>query len=158
LNIPPDAVAAGLAGVRWPGRVEVVSRRPAVVLDMAHNVPSAEALVKTLAESFPTARRKAVVFAVSSDKPVADILRVLAGYFEQFHLTRYGNNPRCVPPADAAKALGVVAPGVPFETHPTAAVAWQAARAAAGPDDLLCVTGSVFLAGELRPLMTETVS
>ena len=44
MPIPDAAVARGLAEVRWPARVELVSRRPAVVLDTAHNVPSAEAL------------------------------------------------------------------------------------------------------------------
>lgn len=150
-HVPPAAVAVGLAGVRWPGRVEVVSMSPVVVLDTAHNVPSATALVRTLAESFPEARHKSVVFAVSNDKPVADILHILAGYFDRFHLTRYGTNPRCVPPEDAARSLTTVVPSAVFSTHPTAAEAWEAARSAAGPDDLVCITGSVFLAGELRP-------
>ncbi len=151
LTIPLAAVAGGLRAVDWPGRVEVVMRHPTVILDTAHNVPSAEALVKTLAESFPAARQKAVVLAVSSDKPVADILRVLAGYFDHFHLTRYGINPRCVPPAEVAMLLAAVAPAAHCTVHPTATAAWAATRAAAGPDDLVCVTGSVFLAGELLP-------
>ena len=98
MPISDDAVATGLAGVRWPARVEVIAERPAIVLDTAHNVPSAEALVRTLAEIFPKARTRRVVFAVSSDKQYAEMLRVLAGYFNHFHLTRYGHNPRCVPP------------------------------------------------------------
>jgi len=149
VHVPPSAVAAGLAGVRWPGRVEVISRSPVVILDTAHNVPSAAALVQTLAESFPRVRRKAVVFAVSSDKPVADILRVLAAYFDRFFLTRYGLNPRCVSPDDAARMLASVAPSAGYSVVATAPAAFEAARAAAGPDDLVCVTGSVFLAGEL---------
>jgi dihydrofolate synthase/folylpolyglutamate synthase len=95
----------------------------------------------------PVRGRKAVVFAVSADKPYPDILRVLAGYFDRFHLTRYGNNPRCVPPEKLAELLAGVAPAT---VHPTAAAAWTDARAAVGPDDLVCVTGSVFLAGELQ--------
>ena len=153
-HVPPAAVAAALATVRWPGRVEVVSRSPVVVLDTAHNVPSAAALVKTLAETFPRVRRKAVVFAVSSDKPVAEILRILAGYFDYFHLTRYGNNPRCVPPEEAARVLASVAPSAVFSIIPTAAGAWEAARAAAGREDLVCVAGSMFLAGELRRVVS----
>jgi dihydrofolate synthase/folylpolyglutamate synthase len=156
LSLPPAAVVTGLAGVRWPGRVEVVSRRPPVILDTAHNVPSVEVLVKTLAEAFPAARRKAVVFAVSADKPVADMLRVLAGYFDHFFLTRYGNNPRCLPPDDAARLLAGVAPDATVTTIPTAAAAWAAARGTAEPDDLVCVTGSVFLAGELRTAVGGT--
>ncbi len=153
LSVPDAAVARGLRNVRWPARVELVSERPAVVLDSAHNVPSAEALVATLRESVPVAGTKAVVFAVSADKPYPQMLRVLAGYFDHFHLTRYGNNPRCAPPEMLADVLRRAAPGTTATVHPTATAAWDAARAAAGPDDLVCVTGSVFLAGELQPLI-----
>jgi len=48
--IPDSAVSRGLAEVRWPARIEVVARRPTVILDTAHNVPSVEALVNTLRE------------------------------------------------------------------------------------------------------------
>ncbi|MDB5311524.1 MAG: fgs [Gemmataceae bacterium] len=153
MPVPDAAVVRGLQEVQWPARIEVISRRPAVVLDTAHNVPSTEALVKTLRESVPVAGHTAVVFAVSSDKQYPDILRLLAGYFDRFHLTQYGNNPRCVPPEKLAAVLEVVAPGKSATVHPTSGDAWAAARAAAGPDDLVCVTGSVFLAGELRPAL-----
>jgi dihydrofolate synthase/folylpolyglutamate synthase len=152
MPIPDAAVARGLADVRWPARVELISTAPHVVLDTAHNVPSAEALVNTLRESIPVSGTKRVVFAVSSDKDYRGMLRVLADYFDHFHLTRYGN-PRGVPPEKLAAVLAAVSPGKPFTLHATSREAWAAARAAAGGDDLVCVTGSVFLAGELRPLL-----
>ena len=155
LTIPDAALARGLAEVRWPARVEVVSRGPWVVLDTAHNVPSAEALVATLRESVPAAGTRRVVLAVSADKDVAGVVRVLAGYFDHFHLTRYGDNPRAVPPETLAALVAEVAPGRGVTVHPAAAAAWRAARDLAGSDDLLCVTGSLFLAGELSPLVTR---
>ena len=133
--------------------MELVAERPAVILDTAHNVPSVEALVGTLRDFFPVRGSKAVVFAVSSDKQYPEMLRVLAGYFDRFFLCRYGTNPRCVPPERLAEVLASVAPGKPAGVYPTGADAWAAARSAAGPDDLVCVTGSVFLAGELRPTL-----
>jgi dihydrofolate synthase/folylpolyglutamate synthase len=151
-SISDSTIEAGLREVRWPARIELISERPTVILDTAHNVPSAEALVRTLRESFPVPGRKSVVFAVSSDKQHADILRVLAGFFDHFHLTKYGNNPRCVPPEKLAATLAEL--NSLFTIHPTAADAWVAARSAASPDDLLCVTGSVFLAGELQSHLT----
>ncbi len=150
MPIPDSAIVRGLAEVKWPARVELVSERPTIILDTAHNVPSAEALVNTLRESFPVPGTKRVVFAVSSDKQFAEILRILAGYFDHFHLTKYGNNPRCVPPEKLAATLEEVAPGKPFTTHATGFDALTAARGVAGEGDLVCVTGSVFLAGELR--------
>jgi hypothetical protein len=156
-HVSDAAVAAGLAGVRWPARMEVVGRRPLVVLDCAHNVASAEAVVQTLNSSFPPGGRRLLVFAGSSDKDLPGIFRVLAPHFAHAYLTRYAHNPRAVPPEQLAALLRQVS-DLPFSLHPTAAAAWQAARAAAGADDLVCVTGSVFLAGELRPVLAGTES
>jgi dihydrofolate synthase/folylpolyglutamate synthase len=158
LAVPEAAIRRGLATVRWPARVEVLSRSPVVILDTAHNVPSAEALVATLRQSFPEVRHKSVVFAVSADKQFPEMLRVMAGYFDHFHLTQYGNNPRCVPPETLAEVLTTVAPQTAVSIHPTSADAWAAARSCATAEDLVCVTGSVFLAGELRPLLTSDPS
>jgi dihydrofolate synthase/folylpolyglutamate synthase len=151
LAIPDAAVARGLADVVWPARMEVLGRSPWVVLDCAHNTASVRALVETLADSFPPCRRL-LVFASSNDKDVPGMLRVLAPHFAHFYLTQFGNNPRAVPPAQLAAWLGEIA-DVPRDAVPSADAAWRMARAAAGPADMVVVTGSVFLAGELRPAM-----
>ncbi len=153
-HLPDTAVSAGLAEVTWPARLEVVGQRPLVVLDCAHNVASALAVVETLRDSFPPGRRL-LVFAGSSDKDLAGMFRVLAPHFAHAWLTRYTNNPRSVAP-EQLTALWQAAGDTPFTacTHPVEA--WQQARAAAGPDDLICVTGSLFLAGELRPTLLST--
>jgi dihydrofolate synthase / folylpolyglutamate synthase len=150
--VPDAAVSSGLATTDWPARMEVLGRRPLVVLDCAHNTASADALVRTLQESFPPGRRL-LIFAGSSDKDLAGMFRILGPHFAHAFLTRYAGSARAVPPeqlADLLRAAG----GPPATACPSPAVAWQAARAAARPDDLLCVTGSVFLAGEMRPLLT----
>jgi dihydrofolate synthase/folylpolyglutamate synthase len=152
MPISDAAIARGLANVHWPARIELISRNPIVMLDTAHNVPSAQALADTLRDSFPVAGTKRVVLAVSADKNYRDMLRVLAGYFDHFHFTRY-TNPRAVPPDKLAQALAEVTPGKAHSTHATSRDAWFAARAAAKDDDLICVTGSVFLAGELRAVV-----
>src|SRR5205814_3817315 len=136
------AVAEGLAGVRWPARLEVVGRRPLVVLDCAHNVASAEALVATLHSTFPPARRW-LIFAGSGDKDLAGMFRVLAPHFAHAFLTRYAGSARGMP-ADELAVLLRRAADLPHSVCPTAPDAWRAARAAAGPDDLICITGSVF--------------
>jgi dihydrofolate synthase / folylpolyglutamate synthase len=149
--IPDAAVAAGLAGVSWPARLEVRPGRPLAVLDCAHNVASAQALADTLRASFPPGRRL-LVFAGSGDKDVAGMFRVLAPHFDRVFLTRFADNPRAVPP-ERLRELWRAASGAPAELAPTPAAAWQAAQAAAGPDDLIVIAGSVFLAGELHPLL-----
>jgi dihydrofolate synthase/folylpolyglutamate synthase len=148
LVIPDAAVGHGLAKVRWPARLEVVARRPLVVLDCAHNVASFQALVDTLDASFPPARRL-LILAISGDKDLAGIVKVLAGRFDHIFLTRFRSNPRSADPVRLAGMLGEQ----PLTVCPTPEEAWQAAQRLAGPGDLICISGSVFLAGELRPVI-----
>jgi dihydrofolate synthase/folylpolyglutamate synthase len=150
-HVPDAAVAAGLAEVSWPARLEVVGRRPLIVLDCAHNVASAIALVETLQASFPPARRL-LIFAGSSDKDLAGMFRVLSPHFAHAFLTRYTNSSRSVPPQDLAKLLRSNG-DMPATLYPTPADAYHAARAASAPKDVIVITGSVFLAGELRPFL-----
>jgi dihydrofolate synthase/folylpolyglutamate synthase len=150
-RLPDSAIATGLADVSWPARLEVVARRPLVVLDCAHNVASALALVQTLQTSFPPARRL-LIFAGSSDKDLAGMFRVLSPHFAHAYLTRYTDNPRSVPAQHLAELLHANG-NLPATLCPTPADAYRAARAAASPDDVIVITGSVFLAGELRPLL-----
>jgi dihydrofolate synthase/folylpolyglutamate synthase len=150
-NVPETAVKAGLAEVVWLARMELLGRRPLIVLDCAHNVASAQAVVETL-EAFPPGRRL-LVFAGSSDKDVPGMFRLLAPAFGRAFLTRYTANPRSVPTEQLAEWWGRASRS-DFSVHSTPAEALQAARAAAGPEDLICITGSVFLAGEVRPLLT----
>ena len=133
--------------------MEVLGRRPLAVLDCAHNVASAQAVVETLQSSFPPGRRL-LVFAGSSDKDLAGMFRVLVPHITHAWLTQYTNNPRSVPPEKLAE-LWRAAGGTALTAIPHPVEAWRAARAAAGPDDVICVTGSVFLAGELRPVLVE---
>jgi dihydrofolate synthase/folylpolyglutamate synthase len=154
LRLDDEAVAAGLAQVTWPARLEVVGRSPLVVLDCAHNVASARAVVETLRMSFPLAPggRRLLIFAGSGDKDLGGMFAVLAPYFDQVLLTRYVNNPRGVAPEPLAEMLQRVSDSRPVLCA-TSAEAWQLARTAAGLEDLIVATGSVFLAGELRPLL-----
>jgi dihydrofolate synthase/folylpolyglutamate synthase len=154
LRVPDRAIADGLAHVHWPARLEVLGRRPLVVLDCAHNVASVRALVETLQTSFPPGRR-VLVFAVSNDKDLPGLCRALAPHFQHVYLTRYSSSSRSAAPEHLAE-LFRREHGPTTSIHATAPEAWQAARSATGPEDLLCVTGSVFLAGELRPLVIAT--
>ncbi len=152
LPLPNTAVARGLAQVHWPARVEVIHTQPLVILDCAHNRASVAALVQTLRESFSW-RRLIVVLGCSRDKDIPGMLAELAPVTDVIHLTRYSSSPRSASP-DELLALW---PGpAKAYTHAQAESAWRAARDSAHPDDLICVTGSVFLAGELRQRILDT--
>ncbi len=79
------------------------------------------------------------------------MLEILAPHFAKAFLTRYDNS-RSVAALQLATLLGKIS-ALPYETFDQSALAWQAVQAAAQPDDLICITGSIFLAGELRPLL-----
>jgi dihydrofolate synthase / folylpolyglutamate synthase len=154
--IGAQAVAEGLERVHWPARLEIMARRPLVLLDCAHNVASAQALVDALEQSFPLASdgRRLLVFAGNQDKDLAGMLSVLAPRFERIVLTSFRNSQRCAAPEQLAAWVPAEQRGVSV-TCANSAEAWRLAHADAKPGDLICVTGSVFLAGELRPVIGE---
>ena len=137
--------------MRWPARLEILGERPLVVLDCAHNVASVQALVQTLETSFPPGGRL-LIFAGSNDKDLPGMIKVLAPHFRYAFLTRHGNTLRSVPAEQLAELFRQHS-NLPFAVCPRPVDAWHAARTYAQPSDLICITGSVFLAGALRPLL-----
>jgi dihydrofolate synthase / folylpolyglutamate synthase len=161
-SISDESLRSGLAAARCPARIELVAASPTVLLDVAHNPASVEALLAVLVEHF-SARRRILIFASSMDKDYAGMLRLLVPQFDDVIVTRYVNNPRAMDveelhrlgaqAAGAVKADSLPQPRVTQAPNPAAALAL--AREMAGPDDLICITGSFFLAAELRPLVAQ---
>lgn len=155
-KIPTRAVIDGIARVDWPARFEVIPSRPLAVLDCAHNVASVKALVDTLdqlAAELPSERR--LIFAASADKDIPGMFAVLVPHFQKFFLTRYQQSTRAVSPERLSELLPT---SVERSLHPTPADAWQAARETATAKSLVVVAGSVFLAGEIRPILIQASS
>ena len=147
-NIPAEAVGRGLAELTWPARVEVVARRPAVVLDGAHNVASIEALLETLDESFFVSRRW-LLFASTQEKDLRGMIQRVLGRFDAVIFTQYADNPRAAP-AEELAAIAQELSGRPFPVYADAAAAADAVCRLAAADDLICVTGSLFIAAQMR--------
>lgn len=147
------ALRAGLASATCPARVEVLARRPTVVLDAAHNGASVAALLQTLAESF-SPRRKRLIFATSRDKDVAAMLTLLLPAFDEVIFTRYTSNPRGMPPEELL-ALASEISLAPCKVERDIASAWQEVRRTAKPTDLICLTGSFFGAAESREVVLQ---
>jgi len=156
-RITEDALRTGLRAARLPGRMELVQRDPVVVLDGAHNGEKAAALALSIAEIFPGRRLWLVVGSLSSK----DATGILQPFRQQTHrvvvtvpqvLGKAGADPERT--AATARAFGMV---TQVEAEPVAAV--RIALAQAGPDDLICVTGSLYLVGAVRRLWVsnETV-
>jgi dihydrofolate synthase/folylpolyglutamate synthase len=160
-NVPDDTIVSGLRQARCPARIEVLQEKPTVIIDVAHNIASIEALVAALL-SFP-ARRRILVFASSRDKDTRGMLRLLLPHFDHVIVTRFVNNPRAVEPEELRAWAQQLADEEPVHHAPLRQVAieiaadpgsaWRRSREIAQPSDLICATGSFFLAAELRPLI-----
>jgi dihydrofolate synthase / folylpolyglutamate synthase len=139
-------LARGLGRARWPGRLEVVRRRPLTIVDGAHNADSAAQLRRALAELFP-GRPLTLVLGTSLDKDIPGIVRELVPAATRLILT-VSSHPRSASldrlRAEAARY------DVPAEAAPTVGEALDQATAGAGPDALICATGSLFLVADAR--------
>ncbi|HEV3164878.1 MAG TPA: Mur ligase family protein [Isosphaeraceae bacterium] len=146
-----EAVVRGFSDLAWPARVEVLGEAPLLVIDGAHNVASAAALVESLQTCFPATRRT-LVFGTTREKDLAGQLQILLPLFDTVIATRYVENPRSVAPEEiAAVVVGMGGTCDASAADPTAALA--AARRLTPADALICVTGSLFLAAEIRALI-----
>jgi dihydrofolate synthase/folylpolyglutamate synthase len=146
LAITRRAVHRGLVGVRWPGRLEVLRRRPWLVVDGAHNVDSAARLAEALVESFPAPRR-VLILGTSRDKDLAGIVRVLAPVASHVVATT-STHPRAAAAAEVAAAAA--AHGLPTTGARDVPEALALARQLARVRDLICATGSLFVVAEVR--------
>jgi len=157
--LPAEAIAAGLAGVRWPARLERVET-PAgeVLLDCAHNPEGAEVLASALPDLIG-ARRAVLVLSVVAGKDLGGVLRPLMPLFPELVATR-SRNPRALPPAELAAAVeafshaaGALAPRTHVIGDSRAAI--DEARRLAGSSGLVVVAGSIFLAAETRAALLD---
>jgi dihydrofolate synthase / folylpolyglutamate synthase len=156
-KIPESAIRSGLQQVRCPARIEVVQRRPDVILDTAHNVASIDALCRLL-ERLPH-RPKILIFATSRDKDLPGMLQLLLPQCDHIIFTQYLNNPRARESHEAiavARQLSVASHRASLHEAESPAAAWDGARRLAADDALLCIAGSFFLAAEMRPLLAAS--
>ena len=154
-RITAESVADGLSQVKWPLRFEIFPGHPEFILDAAHNPDSIAALLRTLGTTRGSRMTSAVlIFASSRDKDAAAMLQQLSKHFATIVLTEFQSNPRSIPLDDLQAMLrpaGV--PRIVCASTPQDAII--RARELAGDDGLICGTGSIFLAAELRTLLLK---
>lgn len=161
-DISEAAIRGGLSAARCPGRIEFLAGQPTTIIDVAHNPASIAALLEVLEERLPGGR-KVLIFASSKDKDFAAMLRLVLPRFAAVVLTQYVHNPRAMEAGELAEVakellsgpeLAGSAPEITVAPDPEAALA--EARKLAGKEGVLCITGSFFLAAELRPLVAPS--
>ena len=147
MGVPVDgeAIVAGLSTVVWPGRLELVrvGDRGAILLDAAHNPAAAAALSAYLRTTFPAGLP--IVLGAMSDKDVDGIVAALAPCATRFVCTA-PDTQRAIPANALAARVRPRAGSTPVSADRTP---WRAVEAAWRGSKTVCVTGSIFLVGEL---------
>ena len=146
LDVPLTAIQAGLQEVRWPGRLEFLSRDPDLVLDGAHNPAGAAALAAYIRE-FCSGRPVWMVYGAMRDKAIEEVSSQLFPLADRLILTA-ANFPRALRPEAILEMTGHANATI-TETIPEAIeIARNAPREA-----VIFFTGSLFLVGEARGLL-----
>jgi dihydrofolate synthase/folylpolyglutamate synthase len=145
------AVHEAFEGATSPGRLEVVGRRPLLVLDGAHNPAAAEALAEALPEAFAWGRLHLVI-AAFSNKDVDGIAEHLAPLADVAYAATTGH-VRARPAEEIEAAFA--SRGIATQRFPSVALALAAAREASGADDLILVTGSLYTVADARRALLE---
>lgn len=146
LKVPQTAFKQGLARVTWLGRLEILHQRPYLVVDSAMNGASAEKLVQALNDYFP-GRKKIFIFGASNDHPILDMLKVLSPVADRM-LAVASRHPRAESPQRLASLAATI--GYELTAMPDMPTALERALTEAGLEDLICVTGSLFLVADAR--------
>ncbi|TGU71088.1 bifunctional folylpolyglutamate synthase/dihydrofolate synthase [Geomonas terrae] len=143
--VTPQAMAAGVANARWPGRMELFGDAPRVLLDGAHNPAGARALAEAL-DDIPRGRLFLVI-GVMADKELSGILSPLLPLAERVFAVTPALD-RALPAVElAGYCLGA---GVEALAAGSVGEGVELARNVAGDDDLIVVCGSLFTVGEAR--------
>lgn len=147
LPITEESIRQGLRDTRWPARLQVVGRSPWQLVDGAHNADSIAKMFAALRRHFDY-DRLLLVFGPLADKDVSGMAREIASAAVDRVYTCAVAHPRATPPAEVAAALRAAAPSLDIAVYGDTQTALIAALADAAPRDLVCVAGSLYLAGE----------
>ena len=146
-----NAIAQGLAATTWPGRFEILSEKPLVVLDGAHNPAGTKMLVETW-RAFLAARlgwgadkidsSTHLVFATVADKDISEMAHLLRPLASEVSLVRLANE-RSADPAQLAPSFS----GLPCACYNSVTDVW--CNIVSKPESIFLITGSLFLIGEM---------
>lgn len=140
-----EVTQAGFMRLHVPGRFDVVGRSPLVVVDGAHNVDGAHTVAATLADDFEITGRLVYIVGMLAGRDPEELLEALGTRQADLLLACTAPSPRAVPAADIARVARSM--GIPAEEIPDVGEAVERARSVALDDDVIVVTGSLYVAG-----------
>jgi dihydrofolate synthase/folylpolyglutamate synthase len=143
-----DVVRDAMQAVTMPGRFEIVSREPLVVLDGAHNPAGASVAAQTLADDFDVAGSRILVVGLLAPRDPTAVLEALDAATADLVVACTPSSPRALPASEVATAAASL--GVAAEVVPDVRRAVQRALDRAGTDDAVLITGSLYVVGAAR--------
>jgi dihydrofolate synthase/folylpolyglutamate synthase len=144
LGVDYESIFRGLAGARWPGRLEILRQEPLVLVDGAHNADSARRLREAIKE-YIRYDDMILVIGASSDKDIRGILLELMPLANKIIATR-SMHPRALPINTLLNEIERLDRKASYYSSVSNAV--EQALRTAWPHDLICVTGSLFVVAE----------
>jgi dihydrofolate synthase/folylpolyglutamate synthase len=150
-SVPEEILREGLKTVTWPGRFEVMLESPTVILDGAHNGEGAKALLEAVREYYQ-GKKIALLFASMEDKDWRLMLSLLAEITNEAVLTRV-KMERSADPQKLASFLAEKR--LPHRVIEDSRVALRSLLGSAAADEIVLVAGSLYLLGEVRPVVQE---
>lgn len=147
-DILRENIYEGIRNVRCPGRFEMVSGQPTVILDAACNPPACRALVKTISEVLPDSPLTLVI-GILRDKDYRQMCEILLPIADNVILTE-PRSERALPVKPLREIATFIAPEKKMQSFEKAEEAMEHIMEVPSEDSFVCVTGSNYLLGPAR--------
>jgi len=151
-NISIESIKEGLTNNHWPGRLEVVSKNPFILLDGAHNLIAARNLAKYLSNNLSN-RNITLVVGILNDKPYSDMLKSLLPICKRVVITSPKIDRALAPEKLSAVAERFISN---ITIIPDVGEAVKFAIKTALPGDAICIAGSLYVVGEAKETLEKT--
>ena len=149
-KIDDNKAAEGLKNIQMPGRMEIISHDPRILIDAAHNAASIKALIAAIGQHIPY-DSMIVIFGCGQDKDIRGMLEQLQYGADKMIFTR-SNSPKAVYPQDLADMYTEIC-GKMCQTAMSLSEALRIASSAISKEDLICITGSFYLVGQAKVML-----
>lgn len=149
-KVTTDTIAQGISSVAWLGRFQILSDKPVIIVDGAHNADSVKKLREALALYFPGKKIK-LIFGTSSDKDISGMVNEIGFISDDIVVTR-SRHPRAMEPAKLAQFFHNhnIKPSIVYSVKNSI----EFARSHVSNDIIICVTGSLFIVAEAIQAVT----
>jgi dihydrofolate synthase/folylpolyglutamate synthase len=157
IDLRKESIIEGISMTKLPGRLEILERKPRILLDGAHN-PAAFLALREFLEKDIDYDQLILVMGILKDKDIRSMVGIIAPLADHIILTKVRNERACDPKI-IAREIKTIEPNEPkMIIEPTVERAINFARSISRADDLICVCGSLYLVGEARDYLMNIPS